>query len=256
MSKPSFDMESLLPAYFQAREGSFCEQGNEVARFVAQDMEESERADFALHLESCAACRQVVQSAQAQIANWESARPGEPRAWFSWPRFSAAATAAATVLLLLWVWPGSGPPPGQLNPKGVFELHVAAEREGNTFRVQDHTRLQVGDRLGFFYSASMPGYLLILHIDSTGEIQQLFPAQATQSAAIAAGKKIALPDGAVVSAGKDCEWIVALFAQQDIEPMQAQSALARRFQTRSACRLGAPADKLPGVDIQVFQVTR
>ena len=91
-------------------------------------------------------------------------------------------------------------------------MAIAVERGGERFTAREGDRLQAGDRLGFFYSASKPGYLAFFNLDASGKASVLFPSGAQKSGRIEAGQERPLVDGGVVRGGDPCEWLVAFFS--------------------------------------------
>jgi len=98
--------------------------------------------------------------------------------------------------------------------------------------------------------------LLILYADESGQIVRLVPAEQTRAASVEPGHQLRLPDGAVLSPGRGCEWVVALFSTASLSNQEAAAAVARMLQRRHGCRLSAEAAGLPGVSIQTVQVQR
>jgi len=262
MSPTLGDMEHRLSSYYTRFDQGRCTDTVALARFAADDMTADERLEFEDHLNQCSGCRADLEDFASVAEIWDAEEPSPEGigarllGFWSLPRLALAASAALLALVLVLVPVGPREEERILRPKGTWQLHVAAERSGHTFRVQNGSILQTGDQLGFFYTAERPGYLMILYADEEGEIIRLFPALEPQSAIADEGKNIRVPDGAKLSPGEGCEWVVGLFSDQPITGDQAREAIGRMLGERKGCRLDASSAKLQGAGIQVIQVNR
>jgi hypothetical protein len=231
-------------------------------RYAAGELLGPERDEVNRHLAGCPSCREEWEAFERVAPVWESAGAGSAggswlRVWWTAPRLLAVASAAAVALLLLLVpFGGRDTEEDRLHPKGAWQLMAAGERGGNSFRVVDGTTLQVGDRLGFFYTADKDGFLMVGYVDARGEFVRLYPALQEGGAAARAGKDLRLSDGALIIPGQGCEWILGLFSERPIPEPQARLAVRRMWEHRRGCRLDNDAAGLPGVQIQVIQVNR
>jgi len=255
------ELENLLSRHYAEIEPDPCPQGVDLARYVAADLSEEEQEHFKRHLATCPACQADMRGYEELAGAWQGpaseAKIG--RAWFrSWPRLALAASAAMLLLALALFLPPDSPrsPERKLIPKGAFELLVAAERKGHTFRVENGSVLNEGDRLGFFYSATQAGYLMILYIDESGELVRLYPAEELLSSPVVQGINLSIPDGALVKTGSGCEWVVGIFSRRELSEALLGEAVKKMWARRSSCRLDREAAKLDHVDIQVIQVRR
>jgi hypothetical protein len=261
MSPTLGDIERRLSSYY-ARFDQGCGDTVALARYAADDLTAAERREFEIHLGLCSDCRADLEVFTSVEEIWDAGEPAPEGiidrllGFWTLPRLALAASAAVLALILVLV--PLGPPEEEriLVPKGTWQLHVAAERSGHTFRVVDGSVLQTGDQLGFFYTAERPGYLMILYADEEGEIIRLYPALKPHSAAAAEGKNIRIPDGAELSPGEGCEWVVGLFSDRPLTGDSAREAIGRMLGERKGCRLEASSAKLQGVGIQVIQVNR
>jgi hypothetical protein len=262
MSPTLGDIERGLSAYYTRFDRDRCADAVALARYAADDLSAAERLEFEDHFNQCSECRADLESFTSVADIWDAGEPAPEGilarllGFWSLPRLALAASAAVLALVLVLVPFGPREKERVLVPKGTWQLHVAAERSGHTFRVQDGSILQTGDQLGFFYTAERPGYLMILYADEEGEIVRLFPALKPQSAIAAEGKNIRIPDGAELSPGEGCEWVLGLFSDQPFTGDQAREAVGRMLGERKGCRLDASSAKLHGVGIQVIQVNR
>ncbi len=248
MSAP--DLEALLPEAFAAPDRGRCSREPELARYAAQLMSSQERSSFEPHLAQCADCRADFAAMGEARRAWDEprrARSWRPMLWFS-PAVLALGAAAALVVLR----PADRADP--LTAKGTWALHVAVEREGQVFRAHDGVALREGDRLGFFYTADKPGFLTVLYADEKGEVVRLHPSNDGPPQLAEAGTNVRIPDGALISPGQGCEWVIALFSA---DPLAAQTAIKdgkRMVARRKGCELSPQAAE--GVAVQVLGVKR
>ncbi len=240
------ELERAVSQHFARREeaeGCSGEWEPLLVRRMAGELEASEGSALAAHLQACSECREVL----ALIG--EAAVTQKPRV-APRPRFAVRASrwlgvAAAAGIALFAVYVGRGKLErdedrlGELVPKGSsFALHVAAERSGHSFVVADGAHLSTGDGLGFFYTAGEPAHLTVLFVDDAGEVGKLFPASAKGSAHVQGGTQVRLPDGALLSPGSGCEWVVGLFAPVPLEDDRAVKAVRQMWEARKGCELG------------------
>ncbi len=261
MTAHSAELEELLFRHYAEIDPDPCPEGLDLARYVAADLSEEEQGHFKRHLETCPACQADMRRYEELAGAWQdqASKAGIMQAWFrSWPRLALAASAAMLLLALALFLPPDSPssPERKLIPKGAFELLVAAERKGHTFRVENGSVLNEGDRLGFFYSATQAGYLMILYIDESGELVRLYPAEDVLSSPVVQGINLSIPDGALVKTGRGCEWVVGIFSRRELSEALLGEAVNRMWARRSSCRLNREAARLDDVDIQVIQVRR
>jgi hypothetical protein len=236
----------------------------DLARYAADDMTESERAAFEPHLHKCPACQASLDEYARLGGVWEETPEQRKPALSEWlfgpgrMRWMLGAASAAILALVLMLVP-FGTREGQeglLRPKGYWKLHAAAERNGKTFRVADGSVLETGDRLGFFYTSEKKGHLMILYMEESGRIVRLYPARSAASGRITIGKNVRIPDGAVLSPGSGCEWIVGLFSEKPLSVDLAKKSVSRMLRLRKGCKLDPGDSRLKKVDLQVIQVIR
>lgn len=256
--------ETMLSKALRAANDGRCEQEIILGRYAAGDLDEAELAAFETHVADCEECRSDLQQYETATAQEQSA-PSEPisainnpwsrfLSWWSSPRLAFAGALAVAVLLVAIV-PRLPTDDVALVAKGQPQLFVAAERNGDTFRVVPGMHLQDGDELGFFYTSPKAVYLQLFHVTQGAEITLLFPAGKTQSASVQAGTRVALPDGAVLSQGSaGCEWFIALFSEQALSQRAGARAIAAAVDKRRGCEL--PDFSQAGIDAQVLQVNR
>ncbi len=152
-------------------------------------------------------------------------------------RYAPLLAAAALLVFVLIL----ARPKPQLVMKGApITLKIAVERGAHRFTATPGARLDAGDRLGFFYSSAQPGYLAVFNRDQSGQVVPLFP-HLPQSAKVAAGSSVPLPDGATVERGSGCEWFVAVFSKAP----RSMEMLRKKVQAAQAgpeCKLTLPID--------------
>lgn len=180
------------------------------------------------------------------------ARRGAGRRW-RW--LAGAAVAAAAVLAGIgWLWLRGGAAEEGLAVKGppAARLVVVASRgEGEAFAVEADARLMAGDRLGFFVAADAPGAVAVWWVDGAGATR-LAPTGG-RGGAFGAGALVALPEGARLTAGAGCEWVVAAFGAGPLPLGRLDGAL--RAPGGDGC--GAPGvDAVAGVRWQLLRVRR
>ncbi len=241
-------LEADLSRYFaQAEQG--CGKQAELALHVAG---EPVSAEFPAHLAGCAECQADLKALAQTDAEWTAGSPASTGKVLRFPkRIRIFVGAIAAALLAFVLVPRHD---DRLTAKGGWMLEVAAERDGKQFLTPSGTVLQAGDSLGFFYSSDHDGYLTVLYADGHADPVRLFPARSQDAARVQAGNKVSIPDGAVLSGGADCEWVIGLFSDRSITASQAREIAARMVANRHDCTLGSAAD--PSVDVRVVTVRR
>lgn len=240
------ELAPVLRWHFAQRAARQCDREVDLARYAAADLALRERREFARHLDACPeCCEDLARYAELQ-RDGELGEPREPwrwprlDAWLRWPGPRGLQWAAAAALALFVVGILARPSHRdtlQIKGSADFQLHVAGEREGKVYRVQEGSKVDPGDRLGFFYSASSSGYLQVLYAGEQ-EVVVIVPSSGGGSVRIEAGREVRLPDGAVVSAGGGCEWFVGLFSRRPIGADEARDTVRRMVTGRSGCSLG------------------
>lgn len=243
MADPSPELERLVRWHFARRDAGACPREIDLARFAAGDDSPEERAQLQGHLDGCMECRLDLQRFETDVREHPLETGDKTRArsrlasirvrWIA-----AVVAAAAALLMLLKVFPL----PDVLHPKGhqSFQLVVAAARNGQVVRVQDGTRVEPGDRLGFFYSAEREGYLMIWYASET-EAVRIFPAAHAGSERVPPGSELPLRDGATLTPGTGCEWIIGVFSGRPLADADARAVIEGMVARRSACRLTGPS---------------
>lgn len=182
-------------------------------------------------------------------AIWDAARPPAPRRRFGVIAGGLIAAAAALLFFVLRPGPAPAPDGDQLRPMGasVYTLEVAVERGGQARPVKSGDTLKVGDRIGLFYTAHMPGHLHVLFVGEQADV--LLP-----SRPITEGTRIALPSGGELTAGTGCEYIVGFFSKTAVDAAAAKEAVMQAQRDATRCTLKLP--EIPGVDVQVIGIRR
>jgi hypothetical protein len=221
------------------------------------------------HVESCPVCKESLALFDSTEELWEqaakeSSAPSRPSftTWFSLPKLMLA-SSIAVLLLAVFIWQPWIQPDGKegiLRPKGSFQLLVAAERLGKTFRVTPGMQLETGDQLGFFYTSAEAGHLMILYADQPGEVVRLFPSKNPKSAGIQPGRRVPLDDGARLSKGQGCEWVIAVFSDSKFDEEMANNIVERMLAKQKDCKLNirqiTRSKEYSGLTIQTIEVRR
>jgi hypothetical protein len=255
------EVEQGLNRLYQNMYKGGCGHGVDMARYVASDMTVQEKAEFENSLNQCPSCQEDIATFESLEEIWSEKKLPSRSLSFRWSPawiLSACATTAL-ILVVMFFASTSTDKKGRLQPKGIWQMHVAAQRNGANFRVENGSMLEVGDQLGFFYSARKPGYLTIMYTDQSGQIVRIFPATADNSAFIEPGDRVRLPDGAKVSTGQGCEWVIGLFSKNNLSDKMSQEIITGMLAERDKCRLKAPDQKLIeqlSIDVQIIQVNR
>lgn len=236
-------LEADLTRYFATAPQDGCGMQVQVALKLAGELPADRVAEVDRHVASCAEC-----TADLALLDQSQVIPFPSRV-----RIFAAAAAAVVLAIgggsLLLSRGESG-----LTAKGGWRLEVAAERDGKQFLAPSGTALQAGDALGFFYTSDRAGYLTVLYADGRNAPVRLFPARDPNAAHVVAGTKVAIPDGAVLSAGTDCEWVIGLWSDRSLGSDEAARVVERMVGGRKGCDLAAAVE--PGVAPQVVVVKR
>ena len=245
-------LEADLARYFaQAEPG--CGRQSDLALHVAGELVGQPAEDFARHLATCAECTADLAELDQAREAWDAAVPAKVLRFPSRVRLfvGAAGALAAAVIALVALWV---PDAHRLTAKGGWTLELAAERNGKQFLAPSGTVLQAGDSLGLFYSSDHDGYLTVLYADGHQAPVRLFPARSQDAARILAGNRISIPDGAVLSGGADCEWVIGFFSDRSLSAEQANRIATRMVEARRDCTLGPSADSQ--VEVRVITVRR
>ena len=250
-------LETALSRHF-ADEAQACERELELARYSVGALSPAEAQAFEQHLQGCAECRRSAAALPEAKAVWDAAPAHGGATVLPFPRrlrlFAAGAAALAAGLgLWLALSPARPSHDDGLKAMGTWSLEVAARRGGRQFLAPDGTQLREGDQLGLFYSSGRDGYLTVLYADGQGAPVRLFPADAKVSAFVRAGSRVGLRDGAVLSEGSGCEWVVGFFSPEPLTAARAEALARGMVAGRVGCKL-APSGA--GVDARVVTVQR
>jgi len=269
--------ELLRMRYASERDGECAELG-QVAQVLAGEGDGDDIDQAVGHLRACdVCCRAVVVAEHAEArANrseqgaevgapgsgpWPSPRTGR-RSWT--PRLAWAGSLAAAALLAVVLTtairptvdgptgPGGG---GELVPKGATDRVTLAVQRGTKWSLaRPGDRLLPGDQFGFFYTASAPGYLAVLHVDESKEPFVLHPLDGERSAPAPAGENVRVEGGGEMTAGKGCEWFVTVFSDTPLRTDDLKDRLRRATLDAAACELGIEVPEARTV--RVFPVRR
>jgi len=245
---PELDLEqSLRERLDPETEDGPC--GKLLYGYASSEATREQRQRFEEHLEHCAEC-------QADLAAFKrSESPKSSRRFWTrrWPGVTVLAAAAAAAVAML-VWPDSlpvSPPSTSLTPKGAGRIHLAVRRGDREFVARSGDRLEAGDQLGLFYTATEETWLVILFADDRGEVTTLYPSGKPQI--LPPAKQGALPSGAVVEQGSGCEWFVGFFSPNPRPVAELNQSLQRAVKHRRNCTLNL---RLEGVRVDVLEIER
>jgi hypothetical protein len=245
----------LVRFYLRGEEGR-CEHGSDLARYASSDMTPEEQKAFQAHLTECTECRDDLRLWESLEVSLRAQEKTEEKGgllhrlnrWLFSSRLLLVTSAAAVALLLfVFIRPliQEPLPTEGLRIKGVqgiaAQLMVAAQRNGQTFRVHNGMKLETGDRLGFFYNLQQKAHLMIIHFDEQGLITQVFPSEGTLSIASDPGQQIRVAEGATLSKGHGCEWFAGLFAEESFSLNDIREPLHQLLQKRKGCTLPYPS---------------
>jgi hypothetical protein len=235
------DVEQVFKASFARRTRAWEKEADDlniVAAALTPDAPAGDREQGAAVLESDSDLRSAV-FVLAGIAGIPPARLIKSSRRTRARMITLASLAALVLISTTAVFEVLRPDRGEmLLPKGSSDsLRVAVERGNLRFRVQPMDRLEDGDRVGLFYSATRGGYLLVMTRDQDKHVATLSPARAGESAPIRPGVDVALPDGAVVGRGESCEWIVAVFSDAPLKESEVRAQIAGAEYVRETCEL-------------------
>lgn len=227
----------------------------DLAGFVGGELDPEQADAVRTHLASCNACAASLAAFNEVETIWEAVPPRPRRSFRLFVQFGGGALAAAAATAVLVAMLRSPIEDGErLQPKGSFDLLVAVDRGGKGAPLRNGGHVQTGDRLGFFYTAGAAGYLAILYGADSGEVERLYPSGPGPSVAVLAGREVRVPDGAVISAGQGCEWIVGLFSKEPLSSRRAKALVKKMIGGREACTLMDVRD--PGLAVRVVGVQR
>ena len=234
----------------------------QLARFMTDDLSESEAATVRAHLEACEKCRAVSKQMDVNAAAYSAheelhlERLDERLAAASAERgvgsrgrnvaiFCGLAAAAAAVLVLTFVFnAGQDESAGDsvIAFKGSSALAVTAARDGETFAVKEGTHLRAGDAVRFTLTAFHSGYVTVFSVDGKGTVSPFYPAAAlSENAApleIPAAGKHTLPGSIVLDDAPGPERFVALFSERPFDRSAMVDRSTKALQSGDFTALG------------------
>ena len=250
-AKPSISLhtvDALLAKRPRIDEGECTEiHRMALASVTVEDAALLEWADA--HLVECYECRRAALAIQSSAAQPRDAvgrdrrfRQGDGLARKLVPL--AAAASISALLSIFWMW-NFGPekrPPSEADlviKGGGDALYAAVRRGASKFALRPLDTLLTGDELGLFYSTEKEGCLAVFSRDAAGETDLLYPLDGSTSKRVVKGVKVPLSDGARVSDGTGCEWIVAVFSDEPIplDNIAAAVKAGRVDSTSDSCGL-------------------
>lgn len=232
--------------------------GDEAAhlyRYAVGEASPEEARLFEAHLQTCAHCREdltVFKGLPTPVA--PEAMPSlleRLLGWVSGWRLAPLAAIAALLVVLVWQLKPNAPDGSTFLIKGGYTLQVALERGTERSVAVSGSSYQVGDRLGFFYTAPAESYLTLWFLDETGEVTRAFPEGAVER--VPAGSEVRLPSGATIEAGTACEWVIAVFSPT---PPSLEALVAQLKASVARPRVGCTLPLSLSVPTGVFVVER
>lgn len=253
MTRPDDPLQRLLEAHFENESEDSCARAGQLDRWLGGDRSPAVRAAVAAHIETCAICRQVFETANAAdvagidltMPAWDASaqmpplarRPAvRPRRTWPWALAASALIAAGVAVATMQGDAGLRPKGGTSGvsaPTSDDALMVALTRGDIEVRAASGDRLDPGDRLAFYYTAGSAGYLQIHDLAVGTAPSRLFPI--SSDGAIEAGIERALHVGAEVGPGVGCEWLVATFSESRLEAAAVEAALTRARLDSTSC---------------------
>jgi hypothetical protein len=241
-------LKELLEQRYKNYSMEICDDLSLAATVVANKASPEQIESFNSHLATCEECREDVEwynrlETEGVFLEQKAQVIPHPGSWAGIWQHRRLIAAAACILILItvsvWIFMDrpSGHPSG-LEIKGpADDVIIAVQRGIKRFRARAEDRLQPGDRLGFFYTATTPGYIMLLDVQEDGQVTMLTPAGKTKSTPIEMGSEIALPDGGVVEEIKGCSWLVALFSDRALNLSEIRPSIMKALELRKGCRL-------------------
>jgi hypothetical protein len=230
-----------------AGDGEDCAQT--LYRYAAGDLDPDETLAFERHLRDCAVCRMDLEAFRVLEREPELRRFGFRPLW----AVLVGCLAVVGLASVLWLSSRGAEEASSFRIKGGFGLQLAVQRGDKRFVASSHDRFQTGDALGFFYTAPADRYLSVLFSDEQGRVVRVFPQGEPRR--VPAGAERPLPDGAVLEPGEGCEWIVAVFSEEPVDPARMAERLRQAVRQRQPdCTL--PAIGGQGDSVQVLILRR
>lgn len=181
-----------------------------------------EELQLAPHVEGCPHCGPFVEAARVNSAAFVRMRPADlflrqvdqraalpRRPW--WPVFLGAALSALVAVIVL------RPPPEEPKLKGDA-FHLFLKRgEAEAVAVKMDQSVRPGDQLRFSYQATLDGFLVVLELDGTEQVE------VRSSGEVSVGARV-LPGAIALDGSAGPEWFVSVFSPTplDVEGLRGQ----------------------------------
>ncbi|HKP56342.1 MAG TPA: hypothetical protein VJV78_06470 [Polyangiales bacterium] len=133
--------------------------------------------------------------------------------------YLAPLAGLAVVAAALFLWPE----PAAIRTKGGISLEVFAKHGASQRPLADGEALAAGDQLAFAYALDRPRYLLLVGVDTGGEVTRYYASQAP----LAPTRRAQLPVGIELDAGKGDERVYALFADTALDEANVREAVRK-----------------------------
>jgi len=238
-------VDTLLVMRQRGGNDDLCPELVTVARVYAGAASSEDIQIAAMHLDGCELCRETMETMRQWDAPQHDSEHDSVRV-IQIGRTSrrrglgalifAAAAVAAVVVVGVWQ-----PNEGDLGSSSSREflvkgktdsIAVAVQRGTAHFAAEPGSGLEVGDRLGFFYSAREEGFLILLDVSATAGMTVLFPAGKTTSGAIGVGVERPLPDNGAVERLDGCEWLIGVFSSRPLSVADVRAELQQQLHTQ------------------------
>ena len=180
------------------RDGHLHELG--AMQALAGELDAATQAAIDVHLRQCPACKAAYD--QSALA-WEAplparVRPPPPPAWRRLAQHAALPLVALAAVGLLVTLPQREPTEVFTARGGALNLEVY-RNDGHVARVVSGDHVREGDRLGFRVATDLAGHLIVLGLDSAGEVYPVWPQPPERGTVPVAASPAPVPlDGAIV----------------------------------------------------------
>ena len=198
-----------------ARSGHLTDLGLEGLVFGSLALPARIRVDR--HLRQCAICRERLEQMGVSVPPLVSRR--------ALRRIPMAGVVTLAASLLAWIGVSRTQTPAEFVPKGGDELEIwVHDGTGPALLVGDGP-VWAGDRLGFRFSVSSPGYAMILAMDDQEDWSVVFPQDSDGSAMISVSEDDLLPVAVRLDDSPGAEWFHGVVCEEPFQVMEALDLL-------------------------------
>lgn len=205
-----------------------------------------EKDEVQAHLQTCARCRGWLDGAKADFAaipgaerdamvDRLTARAQRPRQ--RWPVAVAGALAIAAAALLLLHTP---PPRPDVGLKGSgLDLRVYRERAGHVASTMSGDMFRPGDRLRFEVDVPSDGHMLVVGVESDGDLFRCYPNDRDESVPVEASSGLLLSDAIELDSSTGHEVLHLVVCDAPFSAHDLRAAGARSLALPPGCRAAA-----------------